>query len=193
MTENKTGRKCAIYTRVSTEGQNLDIQLKQLETFASLQNMTVLAIYKDKMSGAVTDRPQFQQMFNDARLRKFDTILVWSLDRFSREGIVNTLTYLKRLKKYGISLKSMQETWADTSDEGMGEILISIVAWLSKQERKRISKHTKRTLDQYKKDIEEKGYFINRKGKKVYQLGRPKGSKDKGKRNNLGYLKRWEK
>lgn len=152
-------------------------------------------IYIDKMSGGSANRPDFQQMLKDARLRKFEILCVTSLDRFSREGIVNTLTYLKRLKKYGVALKSVRESWCDTTDEGLGEILISIVAWLSKHERERISDNTKKKLEQYKKDIEEKGFFINKKGEKCYSLGRPKGSKDKDPkgRNNLGYLKRWEK
>lgn len=186
-------RKAAIYTRVSTNKQQDDAQLKQLKTFANIQNYKVTDIYMDKMSGAVTQRPEFQRMLKDARLRKFEIVLVSSLDRFSREGIVNTLTYLQKLKQYGVALRSIRESWCDTTEGGVGEILIGVVAWLSKQERINISKNTKRTLDQYRKDIEEKGYFINKKGKKCYSLGRPKGSKDSDKRKNLGYLKRWEK
>lgn len=193
MVENKTIRKCAIYTRVSTSEQKVDSQLKQLKAFAFSQNHKVVEIYIDKMSGAVTQRPEFQRMLRDARMRKFEIILVSSLDRFSREGIVNTLTYLQRLKRYGVALKSIRESWCDTTDEGVGEMLIGVVAWLSKQERINISKNTKRTLDQYKKDLKEKGYFINKKGEKRYSLGRPKGSRDLNPRNNLGYLKRWEK
>lgn len=193
MAENKTIRKCAIYTRVSTSEQKVDSQLKQLKAFAFSQNHKVVEIYIDKMSGAVTQRPEFQRMLRDARMRKFEIILVSSLDRFSREGIVNTLTYLQRLKRYGVALKSIRESWCDTTDEGVGEMLIGVVAWLSKQERINISKNTKRTLDQYKKDLKEKGYFINKKGEKRYSLGRPKGSRDLNPRNNLGYLKRWEK
>jgi site-specific DNA recombinase len=193
MTDNKKIRNCAIYARVSTSEQKVDAQLKQLKAFAYSQNDEVVEIYIDKMSGAVTQRPEFQRMLRDARMRKFEIILVSSLDRFSREGIINTLTYLQRLKKYGVALKSIRESWCDTTDEGVGEMLISVVAWLSKQERINISKNTKRTLDQYKKDLEEKGYFINKKGKKCYSLGRPKGSRDLNPRNNLGYLKRWEK
>jgi len=188
-------KTCAFYCRVSTEEQNADRQISQLKTMQKLQNYMLFKIYIDKMSGGSANRPDFQQMLKDARLRKFEILCVTSLDRFSREGIVNTLTYLKRLKKYGVALKSVRESWCDTTDEGLGEILISIVAWLSKHERERISDNTKKKLEQYKKDIEEKGFFINKKGEKCYSLGRPKGSKDKDPkgRNNLGYLKRWEK
>jgi len=97
-------RKCAIYARVSTAEQNLDNQIESLETFASLHNDKVVEIYKESVSGGSANRPQFQQMLKDARLRKFDTILVWSLDRFSREGIKNTLSYLKQLQNQGVAL-----------------------------------------------------------------------------------------
>jgi len=175
MTENKTTRVCAIYARVSTDEQNLDNQIDQLKTYTSLQNNKVVQIYKETVSGGSANRPQFQQMLKDARLRKFDTVLVWSLDRFSREGINNTLSYLKLLRKQGVSLKSLQESWLDTSDDGMGELLISILSWVAAQERKRISERTKAGMARSKKNP-----------------GRPKGSKDKKKRKNIGYLKRWE-
>lgn len=186
-------KRCAFYCRVSTEEQNADRQISQLKTMQELNNYKLYKIYIDKMSGGSANRPEFQDMFKDARLRKFDIIGVTSLDRFSREGIVNTLTYLKRLKKYGVALKSIRESWCDTTDEGMGEILISIVAWLSKQEREHISDNTKKKLEQYKKDLKEQGFFINKKGEKCYSLGRPKGSTDQNKRSKAGYYKRWEK
>jgi len=115
-----TKKTCAFYCRVSTEEQNADRQISQLKTMQKLQNYMVYKIYIDKMSGGSSNRPDFQQMLKDARLRKFEILCVTSLDRFSREGIVNTLTYLKRLKKYGVALKSIRESWCDTTDEGLG-------------------------------------------------------------------------
>ena len=130
------------------------------------------------MSGGSANRPEFQQMLKDARLRKFEVVYVWSLDRFSREGINNTLSYLKLLKSQGVSLKSMQEGWLDTSDDGMGELLIAIFSWVAKQERMRISERTKAGLARSKK-----------------KPGRPKGKKDNPKkpRKKAGYYKRWSK
>jgi DNA invertase Pin-like site-specific DNA recombinase len=174
---DKTARKCAIYARVSTDEQNLDNQLGQLKTFASLQNLEVVTTYTDVMSGGSANRPQFQKMLDDARLRKFEVILVWSLDRFSREGINNTLSYLKRLKNHSVSIKSLQEGWLDTSDTGMGELLIAIFSWVAAQERKRISERTKAGMI--------------RSG--TNHTGRPKGSKDSKVRHKSGYYHRWEK
>lgn len=169
-------KRAVIYSRVSTDEQSVENQIVQLKTMLSHQNYMLAHIYKDVMSGRVTDRPEFQQMLKDARLRKFDIIFIWSLDRFSREGISNTLSYLERLNKYGIAIKSYQESWLDTSDDGVGQLLISIMSWVAQQERKRISERTKAGLQ--------------RTNKKV---GRPVGSKDSKVRKKTGYYKRWEK
>jgi len=166
-------KKAVIYARVSTDDQNVDNQIDSLKNFIDQQNYIVTNIYTDKMSGGSANRPQFQQMLKDARLRKFQVIYVWSLDRFSREGINNTLSYLKKLKVHGVGLKSLQEPWLDTSDDGMGELLIAIFSWVAKQERKRISERTKEGL------------------KNAKNVG--KRGKDKKKRDNLGYKLRWAK
>jgi len=188
-----TKGKCAIYVRVSTEEQDVQNQLEPLVNFSKSLQFKVVEIYEDKMSGAVTKRPRFQQMLKDARLRRFDTILVWSLDRFSRESTLNTLTYIEKLKKYKVNLRSLQESWMDIGDSGAGELILMVMSWVARRERERISERTKSKLDMYKRQLEEQGFFINKKGKKCYSLGRPKGSKDENPRNNLGYLKRWEK
>ena len=146
MSEDNVTRFCAIYSRVSTSEQNIENQVELLKRLCSEQNFTLFKIYRDKVSGGSANRPEFQQMLKDARLRKFEIVYVWSLDRFSREGINNTLSYLKLLKSQGVSLKSMQEGWLDTSDDGMGELLIAIFSWVAKQERIRISERTKAGL-----------------------------------------------
>ena len=172
----KKQKRSVIYARVSTGDQNVDNQVQQLKTMQKLQNCMETGIYVDHVSGGSANRPQFQQMLKDARLRKFDVIFVWSLDRFSREGIKNTTSYLEQLKKHGVALKSLQEPWLDTSDDGMGELLIAIFSWVAKQERLRISERTKAGMARSKK-----------------KAGRPKGSKDKKQRDNLGYKIRWSK
>ena len=169
----------AIYARVSTEEQHPENQLKILRKYVVDIKGVIYKEYIDKMSGRVTDRPQFQQMLRDARLRKFDIILVWNLDRFSREGIRNNLNYLERLKKYNVSFKSYTESLIDTSQEGVWEIIFALLSWVAKREAIRISERTKAGLERARAE-----------GKR---LGRPKGSKDKKIRSKVNYYKRWEK
>jgi putative DNA-invertase from lambdoid prophage Rac len=172
-------RKCAIYSRVSTEEQYPENQIRQLKNYCFKQDFNVTKIYVDKFSGRVTNRPHFQEMLKDARLHKFDILLVWSLDRFSREGIRNNLNYLNKLKKYNIGFKSYTEPLIDTTNEGVGEIILAILSWVAEREAVRISERTKAGLERARAE-----------GKK---LGRPQGSKDSKKRNKIGYYKRWEK
>lgn len=160
------------------ESQNPENQKEPLKNFAGLLGLEIVGEYVDMASGGNSNRPKFQEMLKDARERKFGTILVWSLDRFSREGISNTLHYLEELKRSGVALKSLQESWLDTSDNGMGQLLIAIFSWVAKQERERISERTKAGLVRAKAN-----------GK---LLGRRFGSKDKGRRKKSGYLLRWQ-
>lgn len=146
---------------------------------AEAHGLEVVEEYEDYASGGNSNRPGFQKMLSDARERKFSIILIWSLDRFSREGISNTFHYLERLKKYDVALRSFQEKWLDTSDELFGGILIAVLGWVAERERKRISERTKAGLDRAKRD-----------GKK---LGRPNGGGDKGRRKRSGYLLRWQR
>src|SRR5207342_1252335 len=60
------------------------------------------------------DREQFQKMFRDASQRRFDLVLFWSLDRFSREGVLETLNHLQRLSAAGVGYKSFTEQYLDS-------------------------------------------------------------------------------
>src|ERR1700675_159217 len=106
----------AFYGRVSTRdrGQETENQLAQLRTFAATQGWTVFREYIDHESGAHDSRPQFQQMFKDGSQRKFDTVVFWSLDRLSREGVLATLQHLQRLTSYGIGYRSFTEQYLDS-------------------------------------------------------------------------------
>lgn len=144
-------KKVALYARVSLDEKDKDSrqfqdpenQLVQLRDFCKLMNLEIEKEYIDKMSGANPARPNFRQMLTDAMQRKFSGIVVWKLDRFSREGVIATLSYIKQLKERGIWLKSMTESWLDTSQEGITEIIMAIMSWVASEERKKISERTK--------------------------------------------------
>jgi len=132
--------------------------------------------YVDMASGGNGDRENFVRMLEDADRRKFDLLLIWSLDRLSREGISNTLGYLEKLRRNGVAIKSLQESWLDTRDEGLGQLLLAIFSWVAQQERKRIVERTLAGLERAK-----------RQGK---TLGRPRGSRDSKDRRKSGYYLR---
>ena len=148
--------KIGIYARVSLDEkdpkskqfQDVNNQLVPLREFSKAMNWEIAEEYFDKMSGANPARPQFRKMMADALMRRFSGILVWKLDRFSREGIISTMSYIKTLKDRGVWLKSMTESWLDTSQEGITDIVLAIMAWASAEERKKISERTKAGIAQ---------------------------------------------
>src|SRR5207302_1796758 len=108
--------KIALYARVSTKdkGQETENQLVQLRDFAAKQGWQITREYIDRETGGTADRAQFQAMFADASRRKFDLVLFWSLDRLSREGVLETLQHLNRLTSYGVGYKSFTEQYLDS-------------------------------------------------------------------------------
>lgn len=166
---------CVIYARVSTndEKQEISNQLIPLRKLSEALGLTILKEYIDYASGGNSNRPQFQLMLDEAKQHKFDIILIWALDRFSREGILNTLSYLETLKKNNVALKSLQESWLDTRDSGMSELLLAIFSWVAFQEKKRISERIKASLKN-KQNVGKRG-------------------PDKKVRRKSGYYQRWSK
>jgi hypothetical protein len=80
-----------------------------------------------------------------AHQRKFDLIVFWALDRFTREGTRATLNYLERLESKGVGFVSFQEQWLDSTGP-FRDVMISMFASLAKQEAARISERTKAGL-----------------------------------------------
>lgn len=143
--------KVAIYCRVSMdEGfddkryQEPENQLEPLREWAKIQGWTIYKEYVDKSSGANPNRPAFRELMQDAMLMRFDTVLVWKLDRFSREGIGHTLAYIKQLQSRKRGLKSLTESWVDlTTDNPLTELILAIFSWVASEERRKISERTK--------------------------------------------------
>ena len=135
-----TNTRIAVYARVSTKDGRQDAanQLHQLREFCARQGWDIVTEYVDQASGKRGDREQFQAMFSAASRREFDTVVFWSLDRFSREGVYETLTHLQRLTSYGVGYRSFSEPFLDSC--GMfKDAIISVLATLAKQERVRLS------------------------------------------------------
>src|SRR5258707_610017 len=139
--------KIAFYARVSTKdkGQETENQLVQLREFAIKLGWQITREYIDRETGGTSDRTEFQAMFTDASRRKFDLVLFWSLDRLSREGVLETLQHLNRLTGCGVGYKSFTEQYLDSCGI-FKDAVIGILAVIAKQERVRLSERTKAGL-----------------------------------------------
>src|SRR5215831_18198172 len=132
--------KVAVYARVSTKDGRRDTenQLIALREYCSKQGWEIDGEYVDDETGGTSKRPHFQKMFADARARKFDLVLFWSLDRLSREGVSATLGHLERLTGYGVGWRSHTEQHIDSCGI-FRDAVLSILATIAKQERIRRS------------------------------------------------------
>src|SRR5262249_11183047 len=144
--------KVAIYTRVSGKSNRQDAanQSLQLTEYCQRQGWEYVE-YTDRTSGTKADRQAFLTLFEDARLKKFDLVLFWALDRFSREGVTETLNHLKVLDSYGVAWKSFTEAYLDST--GMfKEAVIAILAAVAKQEHARLSERVVAGLRRAKRE-----------------------------------------
>jgi DNA invertase Pin-like site-specific DNA recombinase len=132
-------KSVALYARVSTltRGQNAENQLQQLREFAGKMGWIIAHKYIDHVSGGKSERKAFLQLFADASQRRFDLVLFWSLDRFSREGTLETLQHLQRLTSYGVGWRSFTESYLDSLGP-FADVVVSLLATIAKQERIRI-------------------------------------------------------
>jgi DNA invertase Pin-like site-specific DNA recombinase len=138
--------RVAIYARVSTKdkGQDTENQLYQLRAFAA-QHGSIYQVYTDHESGGKAGRSAFQQLLLEAYQHKFDLVVFWRLDRFSREGALTTLRYLKELKDHGVNYKSFTEPYLDSLGP-FGDVIVSMLATIAAQDLIKISENTKAAL-----------------------------------------------
>ena len=144
--------RVAIYLRVSKDdgSRETDNQLLQLRWFCEgWEGHELVAEYVDRESGTRgrRERKDFDRMFADAAHRRFDVVLFWALDRFSREGIRKTIAYLERLDHCGVALKSYTEPFLDTDNELIAHIALGVTSYYAQQEAIKISDRTKVGLE----------------------------------------------
>lgn len=168
--------KVALYSRVSLEEGNKEDrryqepenQLIPLREWATRLNWEIYKEYVDRGSGADPNRKEFRNLVQDAMLLRFNTILVWKMDRFSREPLFTVVGRIQKLKERRIGIKSLTETWLDTTlDNPMSDLILAIMSWAAAEERRKISERTKAGIQRRRNIGQWKG-------------GRPKGSKNKG-------------
>ena len=140
-----------IYTRVSKTEQEPKNQIRELKEFCLKQDWKIYQVLIEKKSGlkGKNKRTEFAKIFQLASERKFDILLVWSLDRFTREGTVKTINYLQELYNYGIAFRSFKEMHLDTTGP-YKEIIIALLSTIANMESVRRSERIKSGLERRK-------------------------------------------
>lgn len=143
------------YVRVSSEGQNTARQRK------SLKAAGCTVFYEEKISGATMERPELKRLLNE--LREGDIVYVHEISRLSR-STKDLLEIIEQIKSKGAGLKSVTETWLDTSNENpMNEFLLTIFSGLVQFERSMIKQRQREGIDIAKRE----GKFRGRKSELV--------------------------
>ena len=130
---NDNPRRYAIYARVSSGGQDVDLsitaQVEAMEEYAQQHDGVVARSYVDEAESGGTDgRPQFEQMIADALQEDspFDEILVWKFSKFARNRR-DAVVYKEVLRKRGIRVTAVKEHADDAPAGGLTEGIVELL------------------------------------------------------------------
>lgn len=153
--------KVAIYSRVSTSNgdQNPETQLVPLREYCQQRGWTVVEEYVDRLSGSKDSRPALNRLMDDAKRRKFDTLLIWKLDRFGR-SLRHLLNSLAEFEALGISFVSLTNAIDTTTPAG--KLMFSIIGAVAEFERDLIRERVKAGMARAKKTGTRSGKKIGR-------------------------------
>lgn len=135
--------KAALYVRVSTEEQSVDNQLQVLEEVARTRGLEVYRVYQENVS-AWRDGHQVElaRLMDDARRGHFQWVLVWALDRLTREGPMKQILIWHELQRAGVKLFSYQQPFTDLP-EMVTPILMSVFGYMGNEQSRIQSERTK--------------------------------------------------
>jgi len=144
--------KTALYIRVSTAEQDTTNQLLTLEDYAKRRGFEVYRIYSEAETAWKNGhQAELAKLLDDAQRGKFQVVLVWALDRLSREGALAILSLVDRLKRHGVRVISVQEPWTEAPGE-LADILYAITGWVARMESQRRSERTKAGLERARRN-----------------------------------------
>lgn len=148
-------KTAVIYARYSCDNQteqSIDGQLRVCEEYAQRNNILILNTYIDRaMTGTNDNRPDFQKMLKDSARKEWDYVLVYKLDRFSRNKY-ETAIHKKTLRDNGVKVLSAMENIPDTPE---GIILESLLEGMNQYYSAELAQKVSRGM----KETRRKGYF----------------------------------
>jgi DNA invertase Pin-like site-specific DNA recombinase len=157
--------KAFLYARVSTmdKGQDVQNQLERMRREAQLQHWEILDEFIDEASAnGRAKRAAFDEMLARCDRRECDVVVIWALDRLSREGPLKTMLLLDRLERRRVRVCSICEPWLDPSSP-LYEVLVALFAWIAKQERTRMSERTRAGMERAR----DKGVKLGRPERRI--------------------------
>jgi DNA invertase Pin-like site-specific DNA recombinase len=134
----------ALWIRVSGDEQETSNQVPDLEGLAERQGYTITRRYvlEDSAWNGGKDGGEYQaalqRALDDAWQGRFSVLIVWALDRITREGAEGALRTIRQFRERGCIVISVKESWLNASPE-VQDILVAFAGWMAKQESDRRS------------------------------------------------------
>ncbi len=140
--------KVALYARVSTEGQDPEVQLAALRAHAAQRGWQVVEEFVDRgVSGTTERRPALDRLMKAAWAGHFQVVLVWRFDRFAR-SVKHLVAALETFRSLQVGFVSLQEQ-LDTSTP-IGQAMFTIIGAMAQLERDIIRERVKAGLERAK-------------------------------------------
>ena len=135
-------KKCVIYSRVSTQGQEVENQIKLLKQIADQKGYELVEVISDVMSGAKgrKERKGFDKLIKGSIRKEWDSILVWSVDRLGR-NLKDLVSFLDEINAVGCELY-IHQSGIDKSTPA-GKMMFQMVGMFAEFERSMISERVK--------------------------------------------------
>jgi DNA invertase Pin-like site-specific DNA recombinase len=133
-------KRVAIYARVSTDEQSVDLQLRDLRAYVEQRGWTCTEFVDEGVSGRKQSRPALNELMKEARRKRIDVVLVWRFDRFAR-STRHLVTALEEFRSLGVDFVSHQEA-LDTSTP-MGAAMFTIISAMAQLEVDILRERTK--------------------------------------------------
>jgi DNA invertase Pin-like site-specific DNA recombinase len=141
-------KRAAIYVRVSTAEQETDMQETELREYCENRSWNC-TVYKDRgQSGAKNDRPALGALLGDMRKRKFDVVIVWSLDRLAR-SLKQLLSIAEECKALAVDLVSLKQN-VDTTLPA-GRLTFQVLGAVAEFEREMLRERVRAGMAQAKR------------------------------------------
>src|SRR3954470_16347992 len=143
-------KRAALYLRVSTDQQTTENQRRRLMQLAELRGWTVVKEYEDAgISGAKgrDKRPAFDALMQDAKRRRFDLVMVWSVDRLGR-ATATVATAMTELDELGVGFYADKEGMDSTTAHGRA--MLQMAAVFGELERAMIRQRVQAGMDRVK-------------------------------------------
>jgi putative DNA-invertase from lambdoid prophage Rac len=175
-----------VWLRVSTGEQATGNQRPDIDQFAAHHGYTVTATYEldDSAWNGGKDGGEYkaalQRAMDDAWSGKFSVLIVWALDRITREGAEGALRVIRQFRERGCTVVSIKESWLNGSPE-VQDVLVAFAGWMAQQESSRRSQRIKAGLERRAAEDPE------------FRKGRQPGAVDKKPRPRGGYVSRWDR